>query len=284
MPIVSKKPAVTRCRYTRTRPLGPGTTWSSTNTLTAFDRPRSVSGRMDARATPSTNGNDPRTSVTRSPNCRTAWGSYRDGGSCTDMVSKLCRSTPGSMVICPTKLRTINPAPMRITSARPTCATTMAFRAFRNLPRPSGSSAPRDTPRNISAARVSVTVRAGINPKATPVTSDSTTVNQSTLASIAIDTYAGIEIGFTAKMNSFIHSATNSPRAPPTEATIKLSVRRYCTMRPRPAPRAWRSASSLRRDKSLAMRKFATLAHAISSTSPAATSRNTAALCASPSI
>ncbi|PYQ18393.1 MAG: hypothetical protein DMF81_25045 [Acidobacteria bacterium] len=66
------------------------------------------------------------------------------------------------------------------------------------------------------------------------------------------------------------HVASRTPRTPPARETSRLSVRSWRIKRPWLAPRACRTASSLARVAPLASSRFATLAHAISSTNTTA--------------
>jgi hypothetical protein len=70
------------------------------------------------------------------------------------------------------------------------------------------------------------------------------------------------------------HTATRSPRAPPSAATRTLSVRNCRTTRPPLAPSARRTAISRRRVAARASIRFATFVPAMASTSPTTTTRS----------
>ena len=65
-----------------------------------------------------------------------------------------------------------------------------------------------------------------------------------------------------------IHTASARPAAPPASDSVRLSTNNCETMRERLAPRARRTAISFCRAVARAISRFATLAHAINSTSP----------------
>ena len=69
---------------------------------------------------------------------------------------------------------------------------------------------------------------------------------------------------------STVHSANSSPRAPPATPSTRLSVSICRSTRPRLAPSARRTATSRLRALARDRRRPATLAHAISRTSPTA--------------
>ena len=69
------------------------------------------------------------------------------------------------------------------------------------------------------------------------------------------------------------HCASTRPAAAAVSASTVLSVSSWRTMRPRPAPSAVRTAISRPRAAPRASSRFATLPHAIRSTSPTAPSR-----------
>jgi len=78
--------------------------------------------------------------------------------------------------------------------------------------------------------------------------------------------------------------ASISPSPPPAAAITTLSVSNCRTRRIRLAPRAVRSAISLRRDAARASSRLATLAQAMSSTTPTAPSNTNSARPVSPTI
>ena len=101
--------------------------------------------------------------------------------------------------------------------------------------------------------------------------------NASTPPSIWISRRRGRSSGAMASRVSSAKRARSSPRAPPTSASTRLSVRSCRRRRERPAPIAVRSAISRSRVEARASRRLATLAQAISSTKATAASRTTIA-------
>ena len=143
------------------------------------------------------------------------------------------------------------------------------------------SSAPRAVERGATEVpevlRVALTAwpevcRAGISPNARPVAIERSREKPSARASSAgaktpneKSPGSGIRV-----IRPIDQLATTSPAAPPRTPSATLSVRSCRTSRPRLAPRAWRTAISLRRAAARASRRFARLAHAIASAMPAA--------------
>ena len=125
---------------------------------------------------------------------------------------------------------------------------------------------------------------AGAIPNSTPVTSDTSAVNAATRPSTPTSRRRGMLSGADATSASTPQNASSRPTAPPASAMSTLSVSSCWTIRPRLAPSAVRSAISLRRDAARASSRFATLAHAISSTRPTAPSRTKSARPVSPTI
>ena len=78
----------------------------------------------------------------------------------------------------------------------------------------------------------------------------------------------------TSKSPSLIQNAKRTPSAPPTAASKTLSVNNCLTNRQRLAPTASRTAISFLRDDARTSNRFATFAHAISSTTPTTPANN----------
>ena len=117
---------------------------------------------------------------------------------------------------------------------------------------------------------------AGIKPKIMPVTIDNATVNSTTFPSMPstepVWPSRGKPAVLTVSSARIPRYPATRPSAPPANDSIKLSVSSCCMMRQRPAPSATRTASSRRRPVARINSKFATFAHAISSTKPTAPS------------
>ncbi len=106
-----------------------------------------------------------------------------------------------------------------------------------------------------------------------PVPTETASVNPSTRQSrssvVTPLSCSGIKFLSTLKLQL----ASTSPSAPPASDSIKFSVSNWRMMRPRPAPRAVRTAISRLRPVARASSRFAMLAQAISSTHPTAPSK-----------
>ena len=76
--------------------------------------------------------------------------------------------------------------------------------------------------------------------------------------------------GPNATIASTAHAASAPPTAAPRAEISRLSVMSCRMMRPRPAPSAVRTAISVSRDDARTSSRFATFAHAMSSTNPTA--------------
>ena len=111
---------------------------------------------------------------------------------------------------------------------------------------------------------------AGAVPNSRPATTDTAAVNASTAPSTPTSASPGTLRGTSAGAARTIPAATARPAVPPATLRTTLSVSSWRTIRPRPAPSAPRTASSRRRAIPRASSRPATLAHAISSTSPVA--------------
>ena len=158
-------------------------------------------------------------------------------------------------------LRTSNPAPTSSTRASVTSPTTSAFCRRRLPPIAPGASSRSDCSMPGAEAR-----HAGRIPNTTPVRTASPRPNARTGPSSPISVARGSARGQTASRALSPDADSTTPTAPAASASSVLSVSSWRTSRPRPAPRARRTASSRRRAVARASRRLAALAQAISST------------------
>ena len=105
-------------------------------------------------------------------------------------------------------------------------------------------------------------------PKSPPASSEMPNANAITSGSSDISSSRGRLLGAIATNRRIVPYATPSPATPPARPSAMLSNSSSRAMRPRPAPRAERMASSCWRPSALTSSRFATFAHAISSTAP----------------
>ena len=106
-------------------------------------------------------------------------------------------------------------------------------------------------------------------PKTMPVTSVRTKVNDRMRQSGSARISSGVSSdGISPSSPRVIQRASRRPRAPPAIESIRLSIRSCRISCPREAPSDSRTAISRWRAKARAISRFATLAQAISSTSP----------------
>ena len=165
------------------------------------------------------------------------------------------------------KLRMNSPAPTSATSESAIWATTNAFRT-RPLRRP---------PPIVPASSLSVETssgfdacNAGARPNTTPVIRETASVKTNTRQSIVRLSQTGRPRSGTNETSvPAVHNAKSRPHAPPSSASIKLSVNNCRTKRRRLAPSASRIPISRRRAVARPSRRLATLAQAIRSTTPA---------------
>ena len=111
---------------------------------------------------------------------------------------------------------------------------------------------------------------AGTKPKSTPVSSETASVKASTRQFRLRSTPLGkipVSLSVSARSALLLQNAKSTPTAPPNAASSTLSVSSCRTRRQRPAPTASRTLISALRKAARASNRFATLAHAISSTS-----------------
>jgi hypothetical protein len=123
---------------------------------------------------------------------------------------------------------------------------------------------------------VTLTVRrvtAGNSPNSSPVKTDTPSVKASTVPSMEISSARGVKRDVNPTSRSRTRYPQPRPSAPPATASIVLSVKSWRAMRPRPAPRAVRTASSRCRPNTRASARFATLAATSNSTNPVVASR-----------
>lgn len=119
------------------------------------------------------------------------------------------------------------------------------------------------------------TCHAGAAPKSSPVATATSTVYRSTSGWIPMRIQYVGSSGIVAMFTRSIQAASTTPTTAPARASSTLSVSSWRTMRPRPAPIAVRTAISRLRSAARASIRFATFAHAMSSTKATAPSRRT---------
>ena len=175
---------------------------------------------------------------------------------------------PGSTCCSFAKLRSINPAPIRRRNDTATCATISKL-LIRCLPRPITDCAP---PSFKPPTTVSRAASAGAVPDSMLVRTATPSVNSSTGASRRISRARGVNRAAKLTSKLSVPHENKSPKAPPISASSELSVSNCRNILTRPAPSAARTASSRSRRTMRERFKFATLAHAISRTKPAAPS------------
>ncbi len=108
---------------------------------------------------------------------------------------------------------------------------------------------------------------AGTDPKKRPVASETSSAKASTDPSIEASNARGVKRPANFTRRPRLPRASATPSTPPRSARTVLSVRSWRASRPRPAPSAWRTASSCPRRTARARARLATFAHAIRSTS-----------------
>ena len=203
--------------------------------------------------------------------CIAAASRYLVSGRSTVIDMTCAGRKPSSIVRSRWKLRSIRPAPVSSIRASATSATTSPPRS---RPRPVVARMPLP---GDAAEPGPVAATAGASPNATPVTRATPKVNSNTPASIRMSCVRGIvPAGASASSPRIPASATGTPTAAPSRNSTVLSVSSWRTSRPRPAPSAVRIATSFRRAAPRMRSRFATFAHAMSSTNataPASISR-----------
>ena len=167
-----------------------------------------------------------------------------------------------------------NPAP---TSKTTEIAISVAMNAFsvrccRRLVPPRPAVSVRSCRRSTSLDR-----NAGRMPKITPVSAETTRAKTSTVPSRCTTSARGSATAAFARIARSPKYAMMSPNTPPASASRMLSVRSCRMRRSRSAPRAVRIATSRVRPAARASNRFATFAHAMSSTMPTAVSSSISA-------
>jgi hypothetical protein len=165
--------------------------------------------------------------------------------------------------------RIIRPAPTSSTTASDSSTTTSPLRSRRDW-RPSPVRADSFNAPFTSTPRA---CRPGARPTRMPHATDTAIVNAATRRSMPGVTKLGRETGLCLTSADTAARARSRPPAAPISVSTQLSVISWRSSRPRPAPSAVRRAISRRRASDRAMRRLATLAHAISSTKATAAIR-----------
>ena len=124
----------------------------------------------------------------------------------------------------------------------------------------------------ITSASSGRAVNAGSAPNSMPVSTETTSVKPSTVASMPTSLARVVKRAVKATSSWSAPLARPRPISPPATARSVLSVSSWRTSRPRPAPSAARIASSRLRRSMRASIRFATFAQAISRTQPTAPS------------
>ena len=210
-----------------------------------------------------------------SGNCRarstiSAKADRRSGGGDPGLVrGKTCAVStwslrkPASMRITLTKLPMKSDAPTRSTTASATSATTRAARTRRR---------PRlvPPPRVLAVSAVESAgldpCSAGPMPETSPVANAATAATASTRASMPIVATRARFSGKAVASTRTESQASARPTMVPATDTTRLSIRTRWTSRPRLAPSAARTAASRCCTEARASQRFATFAHAMSST------------------
>src|SRR5262245_9203222 len=190
---------------------------------------------------------------------------YLNSGKRVTNASSPCGSNPGLTRSTLSKLLKSKPAPIKSSSESATSATTKMLLGLRRRKR----SLALRPPSFMASARFAFEYRmAGKRPNITPVRSDTPTENHKTALSASTRTAWKTLVGSSATSAEVPQSARRQPRPPPIKASITLSVRSCRIKRKRFAPTARRTENSLRREVVRERERFATLAHAMSSTNP----------------
>ena len=149
-------------------------------------------------------------------------------------------------------------------------ATSATTRPARSREPPPASAPARPPCRSDWFTSARVACSAGATPNRKLDTTETTSANASTLASMPTSPRRGNPAGAAAMSAATIHRANSRPSSPPASASRQLSVTNCATRRLRLAPSAARTPSSLVLAVARASSRFATFAHAISSTSATA--------------
>ncbi len=167
-------------------------------------------------------------------------------------------------------LRTSSAAPASTIITSAACAPISSCR-IHGLSEP--LSAPLPSPRSSVSDARRVACHAGSSPTNIALPRTIAIAAASTGASMVAVSSRGTPSGARLISTGRDHHAIATPVMPPSAARTRLSVSTCLTMRPRPAPIAARIASSRCRAARRASSRFATLPHAISSTSATAARR-----------
>ena len=120
-------------------------------------------------------------------------------------------------------------------------------------------------------------VSAGASPKTTVTNTTDKSVKSSTFPSVETSSSRGRFDGASFRRSSSAHFARTSPANPPRVASTRASTRSWRTSRSRLAPSAERTAISSVRTEARASIRCATLAQAMSRTTPTAPRRTRSA-------
>ena len=170
-------------------------------------------------------------------------------------------SKPGSTLLSVVKLLSRRPAPTRRTSAAAVWVSTRASR-----PRPTFPTDPDC--RSPPTIRLRDAWTAGRSPNATAAPTERSTVKSIAIPSRRADARLGMFSGAAATSAGRPSDAMRTPRRPPPVARTSASAIWRRISPPRPAPSARRTPRSSSRPSARARKRLATLAHAISSTTP----------------
>ena len=188
---------------------------------------------------------------------------------------------PVSTAISFVKLRISRPALASSTTASATLETTsMACR--RCWRAPPMLRAPPSRSRSVRSRRSLTT--SGSNPKTMAVSADSANVKSTTRPSSRTSCTPGRPSVITSGIARTTALPMNKPSAPPAAVSSRPSTSSICSKRRRPAPSAARTLISRWRVTARLSTRFATFAHATSSTSPTAPSRISNGLWTCPAI
>ena len=189
-----------------------------------------------------------------------------DSDGSTENVTTWLVSKPGPRFSRLARLRPNRPAPPTSSVERPTWATTSDLRKRACCTPPP---APAVSSRS-ARLRSRVEPRtAGASPKSSAVRVAVTKVKATTRRSGAVEsTAAWLSSGSTLSSSSPSHTDSTSPSRPPPAATTALSTSVCRIRRARPAPSARRTLISRCRPVARASIRLATLAQAMSNTSP----------------
>ena len=184
----------------------------------------------------------------------------------TSAVRRCSGLNPGVVRRIRTTVLIISPAQVSNTSARAISVTTNVFlvrwRETVAVLRPAS--------RKHSLTSLFTARKAGIIPKAIPVSTQVPKVNSKTRPSTTVPAAFGNQIGADTLKTLTPRNAKTSPAIPPTRESNTLSVSIWQTKILRFAPNATRTPISFRRPSPRTSSRLATLAHAINKTSPTA--------------